>query len=324
MDYSLLRREVFSSGRLAELPAWDVFISAYNESGRVNAVFDSVRADRKEWLIHPEYDFSKEERPATGTVHTMQERDEAEFWREYISISGIEGWPRDARICIDSTGFMRPHLMLFLRRLRDLGFSRLHALYADPQAYKEGEKTPFSKGAVTEVRQVRGFEGVHQPDRRDEDLLVIGAGYDDDLIRRVAENKRTARKLEMFGLPSLVPHMYEESRLRAAKAEEALGPLPFRSLLFAPANDPFATAQELHERLKEERGRKRIENLYLSPLGTKAQTLGFALYYLCECVGEPVSMIFPFAEYYSRETSVGLSRVWMYEFELDWFRPPPY
>ena len=52
----------------------------------------------------------------------------------------------------------------------------------------------------------------------------------------------------------------------------------------------------------------------------EAQTLGFALYYLCEWSGGPASIIFPFAEYYSRETSVGLSRVWLYEFELDWFR----
>jgi len=322
MDYSLLRREVVSSRRLAELPAWDIFLSAYNKSERVNAVFDAVKAGRKEWLVHPEYDFSREELPGTGNLHVLQERDEAEFWRHYFMSAGVESWPRDTRICIDSTGFMRPHLMLFLRRLRDLGFSRLYALYADPKAYEAGEKTPFTKGAVTEVRQVRGFEGVHQPDRRDEDLLVIGAGYDDELIRRVAENKRAARKLEMFGLPSLMPHMYEENRLRAARAEEALGQLPSRSLLFAPANDPFATAQELHDRLQEERKASRIGNVYLSPLATKAQTLGFALYYLCEWAGGPASIIFPFAEYYSRETSVGLSRVWLYEFELDWFKPP--
>jgi hypothetical protein len=112
--------------------------------------------------------------------------------------------------------------------------------------------------------------------------------------------------------------MYEENRLRAAKAEEAIGPLPGRSILFAPANDPFATAQELHDRIGEERLRG-LANLYMSPLATKAQVLGFGLYYLCECVNGPASVIFPFAEYYSRETSVGLSRVWVFRLELDWF-----
>src|SRR5215218_1497713 len=104
MDYSLLHREVFSSGRLAELPAWEIFLSAYNKSERVNTVFAAVKADRKEWLIHPEYDFSETELPETGTVHVLQERDEAEFWDRYFSIAGVENWPRDARICIDSTG----------------------------------------------------------------------------------------------------------------------------------------------------------------------------------------------------------------------------
>ncbi|MFL5382252.1 MAG: hypothetical protein ACJ8GN_07025 [Longimicrobiaceae bacterium] len=316
MDYSLLSRVEFEAERLAELPAWDIFLSAYNESERVNRVFDAVRATRKEWLIHPEYDFSPAEVPTSFPARSRLSRDEAEFWHKFFSDAGFDSLPRDARIAVDITGFMRPHLMLLPRLLRDQGFLRLHMLYSDPVAYSSGEKTPFTKGAVTEIRQVRGFEGLHEPDA-DGDLLVIGAGYDHELIRRVAENKRAARKLEMFGLPSLQPHMYEENRLRAAGAEEAIGPLPERAMLFAPANDPFATAQELHDRLTEEKGRG-FENLYLSPLSTKPQALGFALYYLCECIGTATSIIFPFAEYYSRETSVGLARVWLYDLELDW------
>lgn len=320
MDYSLLRRSEYAAGSLGELPEWDVFLSAYNKSQRVNELFAAIKASHKEWLVHPEYDFPESELPGSGRRRLMVSRDEAEFWHQYVFEAGVEQWRRDTRLCIDSTGFMRPHLILLLRLLRDLGFRRLDALYADPKAYEAGDKTPFSQGAITEVRQVRGFEGTHPPDAGEEDVLVIGAGYDDELIRRVAESKRAARKLEMFGLPSLQPHMYEENRLRAAKAEEAVGPLPSRSFLFAPANNPFATAQELHDRLEEERATTGIGNLYLSPLATKAQALGFALYYLCECSGGAASIIFPYAEYYSHETSVGFSRVWLYEFELDWFR----
>lgn len=321
MDYSLLRRSQFHGNDLNALPRWDVFISAYNKSQRVTSVFAKVSAGRKDWLVHPEYDFAESEIPAEGAV-LGSTRDEAEFWHEYFESVDLQSWPRDTRICVDSTGFMRPHLMLIPRLLRDLGFTRLDVLYSDPLAYESGDETPFTQGAVTEVRQVRGFEGTHIPEGGDDDLLVIGAGYDDELIRRVAENKRSARKLEMFGLPSLQPHMYEENRLQAAKAEEALGPLPSRSVLFAPANDPFATAQELHDRVEGEKSRG-LANLYLSPLATKAQTLGFALYYLCECLGDAASIIFPFAEFYSRETSIGLSRVHLYQLELDWFRTGP-
>lgn len=320
MDYTLLRRKGFAEPKLGELPTWDVFLSAYNNSERVKTVFAAAQARSKEWLVHPEYNFSAANLPRAGQVRVLNDRDEAEFWHQYFMQAGVAAWPRDTRLCIDSTGFMRPHLMLLLRLLRSCGFSRLDVLYSDPKAYESGDKTPFTKGAVTEVRQVRGFEGAHGPDAGEDDLLLIGAGYDHELISRVAESKRAARKLEMFGLPSLQPHMYEENRLRAASAEEAVGPLPSRSLLFAPSNDPFATAQEIHDRLKEERDMRRIANLYLSPLATKPQALGFALYYLCECVGEPASIIFPYAEYYSPETSIGFSRAWLYEIELDWFK----
>ena len=43
MDYSLLRREEFAAHQLGELPEWDIFLSAYNKSTRVNAVFEAVK-----------------------------------------------------------------------------------------------------------------------------------------------------------------------------------------------------------------------------------------------------------------------------------------
>ena len=36
-------------------------------------------------------------------------------------------------------------------------------------------------------------------------------------------------------------------------------------------------------------------------------------------LGTATSMIFPLSNRYSRETSFGLSKVWRYELELDWF-----
>jgi hypothetical protein len=317
VDYSLLYRQEFSPQSLNKLPTWDLFISAFNDSERVRTVFDNVSASQKDWLIHPEYDFPPAEYPVSGRVFAPPERDESEFWQWYVQQSGMASLSPDSRICLDSTGFMRPHLMFAMLLFQRMGFSLIDVIYSDPKAYESGDKTLFTKGAVMEVRQVRGFEGVHTADATDDDLLVIGAGYDDELIRRVAEDKRAARKIEMFGLPSLQPHMYEENRLRAALAEESVGPLPIRSRLFAAANDPFETAQELSDCVRNETNAG-MSNLYLSPLSTKAQVLGFAFFYLCECAGGAASIIFPFAEYYSRETTIGLARVWLFRFELDW------
>ena len=85
--------------------------------------------------------------------------------------------------------------------------------------------------------------------------------------------------------------------------------------LFAPANDPFVTAAVLHETVTEHR-RRGAKNIYLCPLASRPQALGFALYYLYEARDEPVSIIYPFATRYARETTTGISRIWKYHIEL--------
>lgn len=318
MDYSLLQRTEFSPGDLSAVPRWDLFLAAYDGSERVSTTFDAMRADQKHWLIHREYGFGSDALPPNGDVWHATSDDEAKFWRDYFSDTGLCDLPLETRICVDITGLLRPHLMLLPRLLRAAGFSHLHVIYSEPSSYKFGDRTSFSKGPVTDIRQVRGFEGLHSPSTGERDLMVIGVGYEVELIKRVAEDKKAADKMQLFGLPGLQPHMYQESVLCADRASESIGPLSDRSLLFAPANDPYMTAQVLHDALSEVRS---VEgrNVYLVPLSTKIQALGFALYYLCECVGDAVSMIFPYVERYSYETSIGLSRIALFHLELDWF-----
>jgi hypothetical protein len=56
------------------------------------------------------------------------------------------------------------------------GVRRFDALYSEPIRYAAGAKTAFSDEAVTEVRQVVGYEGAHITDTS-RDVLIIGAGY---------------------------------------------------------------------------------------------------------------------------------------------------
>ena len=189
---------------------------------------------------------------------------------------------------------------------------RFDALYSEPNVYKEREKTKFSSGAGGKVRQVAGFEGAHSANTSN-DMLIIGSGYDDELIARVSYYKDAARKIQIFGLPSLRADMYQENELRAQLAEESLGP----SLsYFAPANDPFVTASVLSEITRALEKQKQITNLYLSPLASKAQVLGFSLFHYLEGKQRPTSIIYPFRPHYSRETTEGLSRIWKYTVEV--------
>ena len=313
MDYTILYRRQVSTDDLRQASrGWRLFISAFNDSERVRNVFSAVETPDKHWVVHPEYQFAPEELP-DGDVFTPQSLDEAEFWTSYLGAAMPD--LADGEICIDLTGFMRPHLMLFVRLLFDAGATRFTALYTDPERYVKDENTEFTKGPVVGVRQIAGFEGSHLP-HVGNDLLVIGTRFDHELIRRVAEDKVDAKKVQLLCLPSLQAEMYQQGVIRTARASEAIGDDVGREPLFAPANDPFVTAQVVSEHVVAERALGGASNLYLSALGTKPQALGFALYYLTELRDTAASIVFPFAERYARETTKGLARTWLYEVEL--------
>ena len=311
VDYSICSRQQVGLKELQEMSAeWDIFVSAYNTSTRVRTVFERVRARRKLWLVQPEYGLATTAVPPASFVATT--RHEADFWHDFESFAGND-WT-DGSICVDITGFMRPQLVFLTMWLVGLKRRPFVALYSDPTHYSSRENTVFSKGPVVAVRQVSGCEGVHLP-ASTADCLLIGMGYDDELVRRIAESRDDARKVQVYGLPSLEADMYQESVLRSFRANEALGQWG-EERCFAPANDPFATANVLQARVRREESRRGgLTNLYLSPLGTKPQTLGFALYFATERRNTASSIIFPFTQGYEPETSKGIARTWVYNVE---------
>jgi hypothetical protein len=315
IDYTIFyKSELPVGGPWPPGSEWDVLLSAYTDAERVRLLYERVQATQKHWLVFPEYSYSSADSlPAGAFQHAA--RNEAEFIQEFWAMlpTGIAA----KRICVDTTGFIRPYLLFLMRWFVEQGVRRFDALYTEPAWYVAGEKTSFSDEAVIEVRQVVGYEGQHITDTS-RDVLIVGAGYDDKLIAEVAEHKDQARKIQLFGLPSLRADMYQQNVLRAHRAESAVG-TPIHddsSNFFAPANDPFVTAAVLHEIVDGLRQQQRVTNLYLSPLATKAQVLGFALYYLAECRNAPVSVLFPFCAAYARETTKGLTRIWKYTIEL--------
>lgn len=295
---------------------WDVFISAFNSSDRVNAVFEKVSAHQKDWFVFREYGYKPNEHPL-GTVYAFDTVDEAEFISDYINIQKAILQRNDIRICIDITGFIKPYAMFLVKSLADAKISQLDIIYSEPFSYTKKEETQFSDEIVREVRQVAGFEGIHELDTS-KDVLITNVGYDHELIKQTAVFKDHALKIQIFGFPPLRPDMYQGNVLRVARAAETAGvhagedPHNF----FAPANDPFITANVLSNIVQGQENKKGISNLYLCPLATEAQALGFTLFYLTECNKKAVSMIYPFCFSYPRSTSSGMSRVWQYTVEF--------
>jgi len=323
LEYGIFyKSELYRNGVWKDLPPLDVFISAYNPSDRVCEVFKAINAARKIWIIHKEYGIEPKNFPE-GEVIAPSHENEAEFIREVVDALLADKIiiPGTTKLGIDITGVMRPHLMFLVRYLELKGVTSFQAIYSEPARYKKKEKTAFSDGAVSVVRQVAGYEGSNNTDTAN-DLLIIGAGYDYPLIADVAEEKDRAEKVQIYGLPSLQADMYQQNVLQTRLAADALGGgwLQEGTAFFAPAHDPFATAGVLREIVQRREKRAKITNLYLSPLATKAQALGFSLYFIGECLNRNASIIFPFCAKYSSETSEGISKVWCYSVQFPIFQ----
>ena len=315
-DYYAFERSVYAPGELSDAGPWDFFLSAYEDTERVERPFREVEATVKQWLIHKEYAFGNGQSPEGGfPLHDSFDLPAAAtFVEEHAEMI------RHGSLCIDITGFIRPHLLVLLKALKEVGICKLDVLYSDPVRYQWNERTTFTK-TVTGVHQIPGYEGSHPPLVGSEDILVIGAGYDHEQIARACEEKRNSKKYLITGLPGLQPHMYQESVLQIDFAQEWIGPLVKEQQLYAAANQPFGVAQILHDLVEAEEGaavRQGSErgNLYLCPTGPKPHVLGFAIFYLRELEDRNASIIYPFARKYARGTTVGILRTWQYQIEL--------
>src|SRR5688500_18675007 len=137
-DYTIYYRRSVSVADLTHL-SWDTVVSAYNGSERVQSVFNEIRAPRKHWLLHREYGFAESDHPTNDHVVSSNADNEADFLIDFLHIA--EPDLRVGSLCIDITGFMRPHLMLLLRLLRDMGVTEFDVIYTDPSQYTDSEKT---------------------------------------------------------------------------------------------------------------------------------------------------------------------------------------
>ncbi|CAN7721484.1 hypothetical protein LJR009_002314 [Bosea sp. LjRoot9] len=293
--------------QIGDLPNenWDLFISGFSTAERVAGVFDRVVAARKDWLVHNEYGFAQEIIPS-GAFQSKNTRED-EYMLEYFERLG--SFDFSSRICIDVTGFMRPHMMYVVNYLKLKGVKKFDIIYTEPGHYSSLDQTLFSSEQVHEVRQIAGYEGFSNNDTKN-DFLVVGAGYENRLISEVAEEKEKATRALILGLPSLQADMYQQNALRAHAAADSLGDIKRR--IFAPANDPFATATILSQLIENEERAEPITNLFLSPLSTKAQALGFSLFFLRECASRSATIIYPFSSSYSADSSSRIGRIWKY------------
>ncbi len=312
IDYSIFYKRNIDTNRIGvELPVFDVFVSAYNSSQRVNGVYDAIRATKKIWLIHPEYNYSPIEYPADNPKVCPVEMSETSQVKILLDeIGEIE----NKSICIDTTGFMRHVIIFLMAALYMRNVKKFTALYSEPLYYDKHGDTNFStasKGTPVTVKGTYSSNGGN-------DHLIINVGYDHKLIGEVVDNKEGSVIYPIFSFPSLSADMYQQSAIRASKAGSTAQTASWiNNRHFAPANDPFTNAAVISEIVRSIDEINENANIYLSPLSTKIQTLGAALYWILEGKSRGgVSILLPECISYSRETSQGLKRLWSYDIEF--------
>ncbi|MHC2394895.1 hypothetical protein ACVMFA_007307 [Bradyrhizobium liaoningense] len=294
---------------------WDILLSSWDNSARVRKCYELATARRKLWLVHPEYQIAAERLPSEECFTIAG--DEAEGIQALIL--GLEQTGLDfktARIAVDITGMLRPHIALLTRFLQTKGCRRFDAIYAEPTSYNDRENTKFTSGDVIEVREVIGFEG-HNRVSQDREVLIVAPGFDDVLLREIVSHKERAERVQIFGLPSLQPDMYQHNVLKALGVDTPL-PEETRGVRhFASAFDPFAMATELSSIVSGYRMRSAATRFYLAPLATKTQMLGAALFYLTECQHGMLSILYPISSSHVPGPSVGISRAWLFKIDFD-------
>jgi hypothetical protein len=285
---------------------WDIFVSAWDQSERVESVYSTVTARAKVWIIHPEYNLPETSRPI-GSLFDAQGGEARSMQSLVVHLEQL-GDLRKVRLCIDITGMLRPHIAVLLKVLQHRGVAQFDAVYSQPKTYAHGEQTRFSSGEVTDVREVTGYEGINRPGAHE--VLIVAPGFEASLSREVFSHKPRASRFQIFGLPSLQADMYQQNILQAYGIDT---PLPddetSNMRRFVSAADPFAMATELSAIVSAVTAKQARSRLYIAPLATKAQMLGAALYCLTECRNVAASLIYPVVSAHIPATSSGISNV---------------
>ncbi|CAI2390227.1 hypothetical protein [Alteromonas macleodii] len=311
MDYSYYFRTELSLDR--DWSEYDLFLSVFNSSDRVNEVYNRIKSESKYWLIIPEYEYVEKDYPKEPFIK-LSGGNESEQLQSLLKLLNLKDY-KNSKVCVDLTGFMRPQMLFLLFYFKTMGFKEIDFVYSEPDHYIKKEKTKFSEGSIYDTRQIQGYAGSSSL-KGTKDLLIIASGYDTNLIAKVAQYKESAEIVQILGFPSLRADMYQENVLRTIAAAESFTAKTLAEPIFAPASDPFETANVVESFILDNDCLEKFDHIYICPLSTKAQTLGIGLAYQNTFVGKPVSLLFPFTSKYSKETSVGISKVWLYKVEF--------
>ena len=192
---------------------YDIFISAFDGCERTTIIYDKVCARNKYCLVFPQY--AQEVCSLPDKYLTSSALMEDEYIPDVIGTIELT----NKTICIDSTGFLIPHLLFLIKYLQRRNILNFDILYSEPNNYTKAEDTEFTKN-VNVPRPIEGYMASAK-NINGNDALIIFSGFDDTLLTVVARNNSKALYKYLFtGFPSLQADMYQQNLIKLNKSKK--------------------------------------------------------------------------------------------------------
>jgi hypothetical protein len=209
------------------------------------------------------------------------------------------------QISIDISGFTKQYILLLLKVL-DNSNNHLRIIYTKPQKYGAHFGKPLSEG-VRRILTIPFFEG-HISPWKDKDFLILFLGYEGDRALSIWNEYEPSRTLAFIGKP--VFHRYWE--VTTIKLNQSLLISPTVEFDFISSSNPFLVRNKLEKTLEKLSYKfKKDYNYYISPLGTKLQTVGIYLFTKNGKYPSP-QLVYAVPRRYFKERAVGIG-------ETSWF-----
>lgn len=177
-----------------------------------------------------------------------------------------------APVVVDISVFTKRHLLLILRWLDDVGlWDRLAIVYSEPDDYDVTAHLPLSFGLAS-VHQIPGFPA--SPDLSRPVHLVLFLGYEGDRALAVYDQVQPMRTTLIIPDPPYKPSWTGRTEALNADLLQLAGDGLVKRV---DGLDPDASVRLLVDILGETGKRGEFASI-VSPLGTKAQTLGVYSY----------------------------------------------
>ena len=175
------------------------------------------------------------------------------------------------KITIDVSTMIKWHILILLKylELKNL-LKNVRILYTEPQDYETNLFNPLSFG-IKKIFPIPLFSGEH--DFSNESMLIIMLGYEGNRALALLEKKDPNKCLLLIAKP---PY-HKEWEGRTEEMNKAIINLVGESnIRYIDSRNPMIVANQLRELLSDPN--ISAYNHYISPLGTKPQTIGLYLY----------------------------------------------